>query len=96
MFKTLIYGVAALSLVVSVAAFADDDHEHPEKGHHMFKRLDENNDGVVTRSEFVAHMEKRFDRMDANSDGKVTEEEAREHHEHMREKRSKHRSKRRD
>jgi Ca2+-binding EF-hand superfamily protein len=41
----------------------------------LFKRMDANGDGVVTREEFDASNARRFQEMDANNDGKVTREE---------------------
>ena len=41
----------------------------------MFKRMDTNGDGHVSKAEFNAFNAKRFKEMDANKDGKVTREE---------------------
>ena len=41
----------------------------------MLQRMDKNNDGAVTKDEFVANTEERFTQMDENKDGKVTKEE---------------------
>lgn len=41
----------------------------------MFKKMDANGDGAVSKAEFNAFNAKRFKEMDANGDGKVTREE---------------------
>ncbi|MBI5659009.1 MAG: EF-hand domain-containing protein [Nitrosomonadales bacterium] len=41
----------------------------------MFKRMDGNADGQVSKAEFNAFNARRFKEMDANKDGKVTREE---------------------
>ena len=47
----------------------------PGRGMMMGKMADANNDGVITKAEFMANAMKRFNDMDANKDGKVTQEE---------------------
>ena len=41
----------------------------------LFKQMDANGDGVISKSEFNAFNVRRFKEMDANKDGKVTREE---------------------
>lgn len=41
----------------------------------MFKRMDTNGDGVISKQEFMEQAEKRFKRLDANGDGQITREE---------------------
>lgn len=41
----------------------------------MFKRMDTNGDGVISKQEFMDQAEKRFKRLDANGDGQITREE---------------------
>ncbi|MEJ2408011.1 MAG: EF-hand domain-containing protein [Novosphingobium sp.] len=56
-----------------------------KRGHHgkrgqgmmMLKMADTNNDGAVSKAEFMAAANKHFDMMDADKDGKVTKEERR-------------------
>lgn len=56
--------------------------EHHEGGHHkgkggmMFEKLDLDNNGEVTRDEFIAFHETKFTEMDADGNGTVTKEEA--------------------
>lgn len=49
--------------------------EHRGGGMMMLKMADANNDGNVTKAEFVAGALKHFDMADANKDGKLTPEE---------------------
>jgi Spy/CpxP family protein refolding chaperone len=81
---------------------SDDAHKGKDykKGKHhkgkMLKYLDENKDGVVSKSEFLGAQEKRFDKMDADGDGSVTQDEMQEAHkkfkEKMKEKREKYKA----
>jgi hypothetical protein len=61
----------------------------PMKGE-MFKRLDTNGDGKVTKEEFSAHekqqSEQRFSRIDTNKDGSIEKSEAEEAAKKMRER----------
>jgi len=47
-------------------------------------RVDDNNDGFIDRSEYMANAEKRFKRLDSNGDGLITRRESREGHKAMR------------
>ncbi len=58
----------------------DGEHKGEHKGG-MFKYADTNNDGIVTKEEFLANSEKMFTNMDADKDGKITKEEMQKHHE---------------
>jgi Ca2+-binding EF-hand superfamily protein len=44
-------------------------------GMHKLEKLDQNQDGKVTRAEMLSRATERFDKADANKDGKVTPEE---------------------
>ena len=41
----------------------------------MMKAMDKNNDGMVTRDEFLSYMGQQYDKMDQNKDGKLTRAE---------------------
>ncbi|MGJ3231287.1 MAG: EF-hand domain-containing protein [Oceanicaulis sp.] len=56
-----------------LADMAGDDEGRLGRG--MLARLDENQDGRVTRAEFMNAPSPAFDRLDANADGVVTGEE---------------------
>lgn len=47
-----------------------------EARNRMIGAIDANNDGRVSRDEFINADRERFDRMDANKDGKISREEA--------------------
>ncbi|MBI3903533.1 MAG: EF-hand domain-containing protein [Nitrosomonadales bacterium] len=50
----------------------------------MFRIMDSNGDGMISKSEFRAFHDKRFKEMDANHDGKLSQEELqRDHASHM-------------
>ena len=57
-------------------ALAGPGGQHREQmGDKIFKEMDGNGDGEVTRAEFDAAHARRFKEMDANSDGKITRDE---------------------
>jgi Ca2+-binding EF-hand superfamily protein len=74
--------LSALLLSASFAPAADkSDKANPEA---IFKKLDSNNDGSVTKEEYLASKRaqkdtdkagKRFEKLDANKDGKLSKEE---------------------
>jgi len=49
----------------------DEHAERPRIGARMFERIDANDDGRLSRDEYIAADLKLFDRLDANHDGKV-------------------------
>ena len=58
---------------------------HGDKaGGMMLKMADTNQDGAVSRDEFIAAHAKMFDTADANKDGKLTADERKAHHAKMR------------
>ncbi len=56
--------------------------KHGHKGHHkkMWKKMDADGDGTVTKKEFDKMHSEMFKKMDANGDGKITKEEKMAHH----------------
>ncbi len=58
----------------------------PKKGKMMQQKLDTNGDGVVSKSEFLAHAEERFSKIDKDGSGDISKEEGRAAHKHMRER----------
>jgi Ca2+-binding EF-hand superfamily protein len=68
--KTSIILACGLALVSLPCAFAEHMGEHSADA--MFKAMDTNGDGRVSRAEYAAHAQKKFDDMDANHDGQVT------------------------
>jgi hypothetical protein len=56
-------------LIASSAAFANKD----------LQEKDANNDGRVTRAEYITAAEEKFSKMDENNDGVLAENEFREH-----------------
>jgi Ca2+-binding EF-hand superfamily protein len=74
--------LSALLLSASFATAADkSDKANPEA---IFKKLDSNSDGAVSKEEYLASKKaqkdpdkagKHFDKLDANKDGKLTKEE---------------------
>ncbi len=82
--KTITYLIAASCFALSAnLAHAEgeacDENMHGQ--HHgqmdgmMFKKLDTNGDGVISRKEFNAFNARHFKELDTNKDGKLTPEE---------------------
>ncbi len=57
----------------------------------MFEKHDTNGDGVISKSEFLDHAEKRFKKMDKDGSGDITKEEAKEARQAMKDKMKEHR-----
>lgn len=68
-----IFTTAMALSMLSAPALADSYGLTKDK----FNRLDQNNDGVVTRNEVPADMKRKFKKLDTNNDGKVTKQEVR-------------------
>lgn len=81
----IIATVACLAFL-ACPALADQGNMHPGGyADRMFKDMDANNDGTVTKKEFSSFNDQRFKDMDANKDGKVTREEMDAYADKMRE-----------
>lgn len=95
--KTRIMTMMLAGALLAAPVTAMADHHGEGKGHkggHMFKKMDSNEDGVITRGEFLNHATKRFKTMDADGDGTITKDEAKAAHTKMREKRKERREER--
>ena len=82
--------LAALALVafMGAPAMAEQGRQGMPEGHGkmMKNEADTNDDGMLSKAEFMAMQEKRFAEMDGNSDGSVTKEEMKAHVGKMKEK----------
>jgi hypothetical protein len=58
-------------IAASTFAHADNGSYQRNMPDQMFKDLDANSDGIITRSESKAFEAKKFQEMDANSDGQI-------------------------
>lgn len=93
--KLKIVVLMSTALFFSQAVMAEHAGGHDEKNankHHV-KKADTNNDGVVSRDEFMAkhqeHANKRFEKLDANKDGNIDDAEHKAARDHMKEHRRK-------
>ncbi len=74
----LLLAVCSFTLLGACAHGGKHHHGHKhKKDHHkeMWKKMDADGDGAVTRKEFDKMHGDMFAKMDANKDGKVTKEE---------------------
>ena len=75
---------AAVSPMAAVAPVKTPVKEH--RG--VFEQADADNDGIVTKEEFLAAEEKYFGSVDKNGDGKLTKDEIQAQRQAAREKRT--------
>lgn len=68
--KTVAFSVVAMSLLAAPAAFAQNKPKmvHMEE---FMKSCDMDKDGMMSKSEMLAHMEKMFDKVDTKKTGKL-------------------------
>lgn len=79
--KKILMTGAALTFLAVMPAMAD----HHGGGKMM--KVDSNQDGVISKSEFLAAQEERFAKIDANNDGEITKDEMKAQRDAMKEKR---------
>lgn len=92
--KLLLTSAAAALLAASSTAYAKHPGEGGEghqsdKKHHgqwMFKKMDSDADGTISRAEFDAHHAKKFGEMDKDGNGSISDAEAKAYSEAKREK----------
>ncbi len=77
--KTLCH-IALVSCVATVSPLASAQQNGAPAprnnfAEQMFKQMDSNGDGEVSRAEYNAFYKQRFDELDANHDGKISHEE---------------------
>jgi Ca2+-binding EF-hand superfamily protein len=84
--KTSIYCLTASCLLFSATAWSHEGMmHHGDFADKMFKEMDSNNDGAVSKAEFDAFHEKHFKEVDTNHDGKISHEEMDAAHNNMKE-----------
>jgi hypothetical protein len=77
--KTLAAALLGASLLSGTAFAAQTNpapapQDRPMRGD-LFGKADTNNDGIITKAEFLADVDARFATLDANKDGKISKEE---------------------
>ena len=90
--KLLTLGACALAFSMT-PALADD---YEGKKDRMFEKLDADDDGNITKAEFLSEAEEKFAKIDADGDGTVTKAEADEMRKKWHEKMKEHREKRKE
>lgn len=93
--QALLSTAVALGLLTASGVAHADNHGSKDvvaekSGKHMRKGpgkdLDTNEDGVVSKAEFLSHAEKRFEKIDADGNGEISKEEGKAAHDKMRKK----------
>lgn len=88
--------VASLGLIAASTSYAADTGtkkspaEIEKHAAGRFKKSDTNNDGVISKEEFLARSEKRFNEIDADHDGKISPQEMKAYRDAKQAKRAKH------
>lgn len=85
--KIIALRAVVFATAFAAPAFAATGTAHSGKMHHhmeekideMFKKMDTNGDGKVSKAEFDAHKDAMFADADTNKDGMLSEEELRAH-----------------
>ncbi len=70
-------------LCAAPLALACDVGHHGDYGDYMFKEMDKNGDGAISKKEFDAFHNAQFKRFDLNHDGKITQAELDSAHDKM-------------
>ncbi len=84
--KNLFVIVVSLFALSVVGCAHKGGHGHgKKKSHEMWKMMDADSDGTVTRAEFDKAHDEKFKKMDADGDGKITKEEKKAHKKAMKE-----------
>ncbi|MGH1402956.1 MAG: hypothetical protein ACRBDL_01805 [Alphaproteobacteria bacterium] len=86
--------ISAVFVMVSVVAVPHVMAEQGKKKRHgmmvkMFEKRDHNQDGVISKGEFLLSAEEMFSEIDADKNGELTQDEFKEHGKKMREKHGK-------
>lgn len=79
MIKKLFLIAFLASFFSTYTLFANHGKKHGHHHHPPFKLMDTNNDGKISKDEWMA----KFKEMDANKDGFITKEEMKKHHKEM-------------
>ena len=74
-YLAIVSGLTLASALAQAEPMACHDQMQGSMEEMMFKSMDTNGDGTVSRAEFNAFHAKRFKQLDANKDGKITLDE---------------------
>lgn len=89
--KTSMLTLASMALISLSAGAAFAGHHEggmdgkSKKGYYM-KKMDTNEDGQISKDEFMAKYEKKFDKKDTNGDGFISKDEMKEAKKEMKKK----------
>ena len=73
--NTIASSMVAVSLMAAPAVFAADS-THKMNMDEFMKSCDMDKDGMVSKAEMMAHMEKMFDKMDTKKSGKLDKKQS--------------------
>ncbi|MDY6857018.1 MAG: EF-hand domain-containing protein [Thermodesulfobacteriota bacterium] len=67
--------ITVFVFTVTTSVFAESSKKYPKKLG-FIKKIDKDNDGRVSKEEYLAKYTEKFDRLDANKDGYIDKDEA--------------------
>lgn len=76
------FTISAVAMTVAMTAGAAFAHDHWED---KFKKMDSNDDGMISMQEFNAQTQEKFVKMDTNGDNMVSMDEMKAHKEKYKE-----------
>jgi len=72
-----------LTAVIDARHHRGRRHPRPPMGGPMFEKIDTDNDGSISRDEWMSHHAEMFSKIDKDGDGQITKSEMKFHREHM-------------
>ena len=73
--KTTLLSVALLSLLVSGCSLLKPHYSDEQMHSYLFDKFDSDEDGFITKAEYMDFIDERFVKMDTNRDGTITKDD---------------------
>ena len=75
MFKTSLLYVALISLLFTGCSLLKPNYSDEQMHNYLFDKFDSDEDGVITKAEYMDFIDERFLKMDTDRDGTITKED---------------------
>lgn len=75
MFKTSLLYVALISLLFTGCSLLKPSYSDEQMHNYLFDKFDSDEDGVITKAEYMDFIDERFLKMDTDRDGTITKED---------------------
>ena len=73
--RTALLSSATTMLLLSGCAWMKPHYNDQQMHTYLFEKFDDNEDGVITQTEYMEFIDERFDKMDTDGDGTITKED---------------------